>query len=526
MANDNNIDALFRDNLSNRDFEFNQKHWEAAEKLIEAYEKKRKNWLGGKTVLIFIGIGLLLSLAGGFFIFNNKTLENKTTSLNNTTSEINNSTSIPEEERKQLTKNAKETAISPGEIIPGKPEIKTAQKRNIQAIPENHREEINPVYSEATNSLEAVNSPEKAISTEGKIKSVQEEIKKASEKNEGKSLNETVQSESVNNPSEITRSQNEKELENSDLSSETKSDQNKTVIIESETGIPENEKIISEGKPANVKEENTISTLEKNEKEQTQIPEDEPESEILSPSVITLNKESTPVEENTPEVALEQQETKKPLKDRLNWLRHLSIGITSGANFSQGFINTGNSRAGFSSAPSGGLRVAYQLNEQVDIESGLVYSYRSGLNSKTTTLTSRDISNNTTRYSTNTALNLHYIDWPVHLTYKYGKHSFIVGMHYAHLINTRTGIVDTKEENGNTTIEKSSKQWSKNDGRFSSFDLAGIIGYEYSITDRIKICGRYNYGLFDVTDDNSFGNSVRDKNNQFRIMLDYRFMKY
>lgn len=66
MADNNNIDKLFKDKLGNRQFDFNPSAWEAAEQLIIAQEKKKRRavwwWFSGAAAS-------LLLLIGGWLMF-------------------------------------------------------------------------------------------------------------------------------------------------------------------------------------------------------------------------------------------------------------------------------------------------------------------------------------------------------------------------------------------------------------------------------------------------------------------------
>lgn len=518
MSNDNNIDKLFRDNLYHRDFEFDQKHWESAEKLIETEEKKRRNWLGGKISLIAIGIAFV----AGFLILNYQDNENEVQLTDRVAYNEAAEPPVGSAEEKQIAESSNKPEPFSSEKSPDQPaksshEIKATSKSVLNRL------EANSGHSDETGSgIEVHNYP-------GNVTRAGEESAKTARKEFKNTIasNDADEYEPVVSGNVTAMQAGEKNIEGGTTAVlDEVTAQNKNITTDKgdfsakkENSAPETQEAASGTEKGEI--------LEKEQKTDNVMAETDPETEILVPAVITLNKETSPQELKTSaEVDKKEKEAGMPLKDRLNWLRHISLGVSGGVNISQGFVNTGNARAGLSAEPVGGLRIAYQVNQQVDIETGLLYDSRSGLNSKITSLVSRDLSTNKAYYSSNTTLSLYYIDLPLNLTYKYGKHSFIVGMQYAHLINTRNKITDTKEENGVSAVEKTVKGWSKNDGRFSSFDLAGIFGYEYAITDRLKVCGRYNYGLFDVTDDSSFGNSVRDKNNQFRVMIDYRFMKY
>lgn len=523
MTNENNIDKLFRDKLFHRDFPYDQNHWEEAEKLIDAEERKRKNWLGGKIRKAVIVISFILALAGSFFIIKYSETEKNIQSADDFSPGEKIKKPEDSEKTAQFTESENKSKYITSQRNPDKTSEKSGHEEINQAVAGFNLQGNGSGHTEEKLSAAAeVNYLKKqTISGKEEINSIQEDVYKAAENNEVAHYKSAI-------PADIT-GQTENEQENTAIKPGTVTEELKSTILENVASkaeiITSGQAIPSDDKLTQTEGINEPDPPGKEMEQKEEMADQAPESDILMPAVITLNKEAPVAEEKNPG-EISGEETKIPLKDRLNWLRHVSVGISGGANISQGFVNTGISRAGVSVKPSGGIRIAYQLNEQVDIESGLLYNNRSGLNSSITVLTSRDIGKNIAHYSTTTALSLSYIDLPVHLTYKYGKHSFIVGMQYSQLMNTHNEIIDTKEENGNTAVEQTTKQWAKNDGRFSSFDLAGIFGYEYAVTERLKICGRYNYGLFDVTDDNSFGNSVRDKNNQFRIMVDYRFMKY
>lgn len=501
MANENNLDKLFRDHLYHRDVDFNPKDWEAAEKLITQDEKKRTCFLGVKTVVILLSL-MLIGLGGAYWLFNDSANEPADAADQLITTVV----SEPEKET-TLTENPAENIKSPENTF----KTQSAESLTLAATSSETgknatQEELSkPVIQ--TTIKHAPGTIDAEFTSKNRI-DVNHDPESKSIRKTGDEIGKMASAgiESTNTKPESASAE--------DINKKTNSSLDKNEMEHTGNFPPGNNE---PGRSTNNEAEPIIrnSTHE------------DPETDILLPSVITLNKESTPVDEKPAESNSENKtEITTPLKDRLNWLRHVSIGLTGGVTTSQGFLNTGANRAGISAAPSAGLRLTYLMNEQVDLESGLSLNYRNGLNSKITYLTSRDFNNNISYYTTQSSLALLYMDFPLHLTYKYTKHSFIVGMQYGQLINTRTEMADIKETGTGTTVEQTNKHWEKNDGRFSSFDLAGLFGYDFSITDRIKIGARYNLGLFDVTDDNFFGNSVRDKNNQLRIFAEYKILKY
>ncbi len=493
MTGFNSIDNLFRDKLYHREVDFNQSDWDAAVKMMNSRDKKRKGWFGVKGLLVISGIAVILLFffqTSGILHFGNSG-RNENSNYENPALKNSNNYELPKEE----VKNKKE-------------EFQTATYSNKLST----FAKVNKVFAEK-------------IPTNGNtIRNVSTQNEKVPVLNNLQKENSSQNLHFLLNPDKTNvdgsgNGQNFSAIQNANISSLEINPLNETQIGLPEFFTPSVENETNSSLPQASKTE-TEKSLTNNISE----------SGNLSEGNKIENNNPKKIENTSPEKIqnnlVKTEEVKKPLLDRLNWLRHFSFGVSGGANFSRGFVNTGSSGASVSVNPTGGVRLACQLNEQVDIETGLLYDYRSSLNSRITVLTSKDPGTNTSHFSTNSTLSLHYLDLPVHLTYKYGKHSFVVGMQYARLINTHSEIINSIDNNGVTSIEQSYKQWNKNDGRFSSFDLAAILGYEYEITSRIKILGRYNYGLFDVTDDNSFNNSVRDKNHQFKIMVDYRFVKY
>ena len=497
MKTDNNIDNLFRDKLYNRDFEFDQSHWEKAEKLIDADKKHIGGGITGKKIIILLSVLVLfLTLIIAVFYNKNQSAQNSD-NPKQISEKINPDTNTPERVKSNNSpENNSAPSINIETVSAPNTKKQIAGKTTLAEVPANtvKTKTVNPVSKQSTVKIE--NSPE--MGREFPVK-------------------ENIISE---NP--IPNSINKFAGDVIPAKKETDQPQNSLANPPEVSNVEKTE--LQNGKPLLTTEHNLTADKQNTE---VKTPATEPETQSQQTSNATDIPKAIPStgSEKQSEVT-EKTKAEKPLKDRINWLRHVSIGVSVGANISQGLRNTGTSRAAISTRPVGGVRVAYQLNEQVDIETGLLYDYRAGVNSKTETLISRDISKNVNHYSTNSTLSLHYLDIPLQLTYKHRKHSIVVGIQYCPLVNIHSEIKNTKDENGSVVVEQTTKQFSKNDGRFASYDLMGTFGYEYEITDRLKICGRYNLGLFDVTDDSSFGNSVRDKNNQVRIMIDYRFVKY
>ncbi len=503
MINDQNIDQLFRDKLYNRDFEFNPAHWESAEKMIAAQEKKESYWFGGKMKIAIISALVILSGIGGYFILNNST-ENELPIQENTTLKNENT-----EENSPIINSDSENVNAPNsnqveEVKSARQEVEnTNVAENKEAEQKSGKK--NTMAKENSAKNKNVSENEKNADT---VKSGTEQMKIASQKSDSGSEKIEYEPEIFKMDKAVITVNDDKKLPFRPL----KSKKGKSKKGPNSDDSTSEEELLNENKNQKIDQEKNLQNLLAEKIEFMPL-----RKGILPTKINNLAKFEQP--------ETEQQQITFPLKDRLNWLRHISMGILVGENVSSDLKNTSNTLGGISIRPIGGVRVAYQLNEQVDLETGLFYNYRGGLNSKITTSVSTD-ANNINRFSISKTLSLHYLDLPLHFTYKHGLHSFIVGMQYSHLINTYEQTINTIEENGYSSVESSTKQWNANDGRFSNCDLAVSLGYEYEITERILFSARYNRGFFDVTDNSSFGNSVSDINKQFRIMLDYRFLKY
>lgn len=208
-----------------------------------------------------------------------------------------------------------------------------------------------------------------------------------------------------------------------------------------------------------------------------------------------------------------------PTGNPVRLIQKFSAGFILAPTISQGFQNKGINRAKSSLSLTPGLRLSYHLNSQVSLNINSLYYSRSGLNSAVSFVNS-----SSTQTTTLTPLSLHYLDLPMYFDIKVTEvASFQLGLQYSMLLTTRTQRDRvTTGQNGEATAE-STILWNQKDG-FARSDASLLLGAQYQITERITVGGRFNFGAFDVTDDDYFFNDVRDLNRSFRLTIDYRFL--
>jgi len=172
---------------------------------------------------------------------------------------------------------------------------------------------------------------------------------------------------------------------------------------------------------------------------------------------------------------------------------------------------------------SGGLSTMYRLDKTISLNADLLYTYRTG------TFDKSNISE-TKRYSFEaldgiSTLNpkaLHYVSLPVYAGLHFGRHKVSLGGSLNYLGAVRGDVVDqTVDSQGTIVKETITPGWIQKDG-FTSFNIGGMIGYDYAITNRWNISFRSNY-LFNPIIDQSLSEKINSfivkENSQVNLQI-------
>jgi len=172
---------------------------------------------------------------------------------------------------------------------------------------------------------------------------------------------------------------------------------------------------------------------------------------------------------------------------------------------------------------SGGLSAMYRLDKTVSLNADLLYTYRTGTFDKSNV-------SETKRYSFEvldgvSSLNpkaLHYVSLPVYAGLHFGRHKVSLGGSFNYLGAVRGDVIDQTIDNQGTLVRENIQAgWIQKDG-FTPLNFGGMIGYDYSITNRWNISFRSNY-LFKSIIDKSLSEKINSfivkENSQVNIQI-------
>lgn len=226
----------------------------------------------------------------------------------------------------------------------------------------------------------------------------------------------------------------------------------------------------------------------------------------LSASLLASNE----VDETIVVADMKSTKQSKPKQNELGFIGGANLNPAVGANAS----------AGWKVSEFAGITYTRHLSGGLGVKANLLYSRRNNMQtSKVQSVKRYGFGSNieTTTLHTNS---LFYLDLPVMVNYGFGNGNIMLGAQPSILLN---GYHTLKTTNMDLTGEFSStetKEFGYTDG-YNPFDVSLVVGYEHSITPQISVGGRFNYGLFDMTNNAYFNDSAFDRNTQFRVYLTY-----
>lgn len=168
-----------------------------------------------------------------------------------------------------------------------------------------------------------------------------------------------------------------------------------------------------------------------------------------------------------------------------------------------------------------GMYYTVGLGNDVSISTGLGYRSKSGKGI--------DLSRTQTEYgfgktSTTETLSLdrlHYVDLPIELSYDIkGKHSVIAGASVSYLVGVKSAIETKNEESLHNPTTQSENTWDYRDG-LNNLDANLRVGYDYKLNTNLSIGGMVQYGLMDITSNETFQVVDNSKNVEVRVTLKY-----
>lgn len=203
---------------------------------------------------------------------------------------------------------------------------------------------------------------------------------------------------------------------------------------------------------------------------------------------------------------------RKPGEPLIAQLRKFEFGIEGGILVAQGFKNIAPKREGMSVGWHAALTANYHINQSVFLSSGIGVYSRGSLASEQMLLGSGG-------GYTLRPVSAYYLNIPVKLGLRFAsRHTLTFSMQFNPLVN----VVVTKETTSSADGSTDRKLMMDKAG-FNGFDVAPAFGYRISLAERWDGMAEFQYGLFDVTDDQFFrSGEVNDQNISLRLGLSYR----
>lgn len=116
---------------------------------------------------------------------------------------------------------------------------------------------------------------------------------------------------------------------------------------------------------------------------------------------------------------------------------------------------------------------------------------------------------------------LHYVDLPIEVQYNIkGKHSVIAGASLSYLAGVKSAFATTHEESLQSSTTSSENTWDYEDG-LNKLDAGIRVGYDYSLNQNFSIGGMVQYGLMDITSNETFEIQDNSNNMEVRVTLKY-----
>lgn len=174
------------------------------------------------------------------------------------------------------------------------------------------------------------------------------------------------------------------------------------------------------------------------------------------------------------------------LSSTVTFAQGLDLGVKAGVNFANITDASGlSNRTGFVA----GVFIGGKLNDNLGIQADLLYSQQGA------------------EFNAGN-FDLNYVNVPIVLKY------FLTESLHLHAGPQFGVLIDDKAQ---TVIGETINDIATND-----FDISGVIGAGFDLPLGIRVDGRYNFGLTDIPDDNSFAS--KGKNSVVTLSLGYSFL--
>ena len=440
----NNLDKFVKEKFQEREFEFNEAHWQGAVNLIEHNEKwkfwKSFGWAAFGVALFFAG-GI-----GGYWLSTSN--QTDTTELNTNNAIVQNNTLTEQQQNNQMAT----LDLSETQETTSNNSIAEATILNSTQVQKSN----NTITSSTnTNNAETTLSNNKATNISNINQQSNLSVTSATKTN----------STSISLPSTLNNA-------NSGASNAT------TSAMVAEPSISESTtKAIS--KIETSKEEAILKPVQKNA-----LP-------LLAQSIEMWTLSPLAGEEVA--LSIQESNTTHPIIDKRP--KKFFAGLTAGATH---YISSGNFTGGMA-----GLTFKYKLKSQLSLNADLVYHYRPGDYTPTSVVSNVNYGfGRSGEVRELQANNLHYLELPIYAQYQINKHHLEAGVAPSYLLGAK-GEINQYMDLDNPTLAAPqpvtlSEGWLE-DESFKQWNANLMLGYQYGLTDRFTLGLRANYTLGGIT---------------------------
>ncbi len=197
-----------------------------------------------------------------------------------------------------------------------------------------------------------------------------------------------------------------------------------------------------------------------------------------------------------------------------------SISVFGGITLENGLGSTGQLSAN-NFLYTAGFYYNIETTQNISISTGLGYRSKSGKGIELIR-TQTEYGFGKTETTETLALNrLHYIDLPVELRYDIkGQHSVFAGASLSYLAGVKSALTTTHEESLQSSTNSTENTWNYQDG-LNKLDAGVRLGYDYKLNQNLSIGGMVQYGLMDITSNETFEVQDNSNNMEVRVTLKY-----
>jgi len=207
-------------------------------------------------------------------------------------------------------------------------------------------------------------------------------------------------------------------------------------------------------------------------------------------------------------------------KSTMPAIHNQSLSIFGGITLENG-LGSANQLSGNNFLYTAGFYYNLEASENISVSTGLGYRSKSGKGIELSR-TQTEYGFGKSQTTETLALNrLHYIDLPIEVRYDIkGKHTVFGGASISYLAGVKSAIAKTNNESFESSTSSVENTWNYNDG-LNKWDAGVRVGYDYNLGRNLSIGGMLQYGLMDITSNETFEIQDNSNNMEVRVTLKY-----